>query len=180
MKAIVSKIGGLWVLGISGLLIISIGGGLWFVQQQDQDELSNESTTTNLAQDTSQEPTGNDVSSDNTFMYTNDDFQFQLEFPQSWNGATELKVASAPLFQNEPELGRIAIIDFEFFTIGIYDQNQWKVLENRLPTQPKPVYLGENEFGVFAYSIGDTLDNGVLSVEREEIMSIIDTFTIIE
>ncbi len=115
-------------------------------------------------------------------IYTNNDFNFQLTFPTTWQGYMVVKRA-----QNVVNLG-IAMYDarlktsvknfgdgsnVNMFTVGVYPKQMWQDLQSE--SGPKSTYITEKNNYVFAYSTGQEYPEDRMDLVKD-VQGIISTF----
>lgn len=110
--------------------------------------------------------------------YTNEQYGFTLDLPQTWKGyTTENRIL------NWGKFGTSNSVDFGFstqdslFNISIHPKDQWQRIKD--DNGPTPIYLGENEKYIFGFGIAQDAKNDIIMERMREIKSIIKTFTIL-
>ncbi len=132
-------------------------------------------SSTNISKNTNDTPVSEVRVED--LAYNDSLYQFNLTFPQSWEGYT---------FKNRTvdwgTLGTSDSVDFGFsentslFNVSIHTKDQWQKIKSE--NGPTPTYLGENDTYVFAYSVAQDVSSDAMASRMAEVSKIIETFSV--
>src|SRR3989338_5683900 len=124
---------------------------------------------------TSEETLETDTITESDLTYTNSEYNFSLQFPETWVGyQTALRTL------NWGELGESQSIDFGFeeqdslFNIGVFSKAQWEQISDT--EGPAPIFVAENEVWVFAWDRAQYEANEKMEERMEEGADILKTF----
>jgi hypothetical protein len=138
---------------------------------QNKDVSENSDSTPSSIQDASEK----DTSTESDLTYTNVEYNFSIQFPETWVGyQTALRTL------NWGELGESQSIDFGFpeqdslFNIGVFSKAQWETISDT--EGPAPIFLGENETWIFAWDRAQYAANETMAARMDEIEAILKTF----